>query len=260
MGGEIQFYLEVVDLDDHVLTIPDEPVFARPGEPLALYSLALDSSPSPLEISEVVSYNFSSLRDEYKGTPDWVEVRNLLSEPLALAGWSLAHNLGDNARYDFPAARVLAPGEHFIVFCDNGNDIGPLHAPFGLNRSGTELMLIKDAPDGTHRVRDWVPVPALRADEAYARIGARGGWRKTLPTPYAANAANGLDGVVRSDENGPAFTLIVATQTNRMHTVEYQTTLGEPVWHSLATFSGNGIEQTVTVPVQGRCFFRAQRK
>src|SRR4029079_12494172 len=89
-GAEIQYFFEVTDLDDQVVTVPDEPEFGIPGLPGNVYQLAISSKRPPLEISEFGPWNISVLMDEYGGHPDWVEVRNTSSAPLQMTGISLA--------------------------------------------------------------------------------------------------------------------------------------------------------------------------
>jgi hypothetical protein len=89
-GAEIQFYLEATDLSDKTVTVPDEAVFARVGEPLTLYSVGLATETPAVEISEIVADNRGGLRDEHGGTPDWLEIRNGSTKPVSLANFNLA--------------------------------------------------------------------------------------------------------------------------------------------------------------------------
>lgn len=141
-GAEIQFYVEAVDLSEQTVVDPDEPVFARKGEPVSLYSLAIDAPRPALEISELVANNQTGLQDERGGTPDWIEIRNCSGSPVPLRGVSLSHRfLGGSGRYAFADAEVLGPAESRVVFCDNQPEQGPLHAAFTLDSEGDRVVL-----------------------------------------------------------------------------------------------------------------------
>src|SRR6185503_19461804 len=143
--------------------------------------------------------------------PDWVEIRNTSSVPVPLTNIVLTHQLGDNSRYHFPPGTILAPGEHFVVYCDNNPGQGPLHAPFRLNDSGDTLMLSGLTANNSRTLIDWVSFEPQEADVAWARLGAGGPWRKTMPTPYSANVAASWLGVAETNGIGAVFTFAFPT-------------------------------------------------
>jgi hypothetical protein len=256
-GAEIQFYLEATDLSDKTVTVPDEAVFARVGEPLTLYSVGLVTNAPRLEISEVIAENKGGLQDENGGSPDWLEIRNGSSAPISLAGVHVSPKFfGNGTRFLFPTSRTLAPGEHIVVFCDNQPDQGDYHAPFQINKDGDQFMLTGIGPSGSRTLVNYVVTPVLDKNEAWARLGYDGAFAKNVPTPYAQNVAGAWRGVPSTNDN--SFTLAFPTASNKLYTVQYKDSVTSSNWTSLPAVAGDGIEKTVKQPMVGNRYFRVK--
>jgi len=259
-GSELQFYFEVTDLDDEVMQVPDEPDFGLPGEPGNAYQLALAATRPPLEISEVVSFNDSSLFDETGGTPDWVEVRNTSTEPRLMDGISLSHDLGDSARFYWPSGTVLNPGEHFVVYCDDNPREGPLHAPFHLTRANDMLVLSGLTTNKSRTLIDWTRFGPLEPDNAWARMGVGGHFRIVAPTPRACNVPGSVLTYLDAGGGEPSFNFVFPTTTNATYVVEQAPALNSPSsWYQVQSISGDGIEKVISLPSEGLGFFRVKK-
>ena len=142
-------------------------------------------SEGPLRLNEIMTGNRRTLTAEDGSTPDWVEVANVGTGAVDLAGYSLAKSDGGSGAFRFPQMR-LEPGECVLVLADSrlrvdANDV--LHAPFRLSSSGDALMLFNAA--GT--AIDTVNIPALSSDHSYARVSS-GEWEiSSEPTPGLPN-------------------------------------------------------------------------
>jgi len=255
-GAEIQFYIEAVDLSDRTVIVPDEPVFARAGEPLRLYSLAVGAPRPPVEISELVAFNAGGLVDERGTNTDWVEIRNCSDTPVSLDGLGLSQNFfANNSRFAFSNGMVLNPGEHLVVFCDNSPAVGPLHAPFKINRLGDKLTLTGMAANGSRTFIDTVVFGPQTTNVAYARLGCGGEFVRTSPTPRAGNVPGAWLGLVHT--NGQ-FTFAFPTITNQIYRVQYKDSLNISNWTSLVPMMGDGIERVLTEPLGSQRFYRVR--
>ena len=259
-GTELQFYLVATDLNDQTILVPEEAEFGEPGYPGNAYQLAFPPNPPTLELSELVALNRAGLRDETNATPDWIEVRNIGLAPLSMDGVALSQQIGDNGRYSFPAGTVLAPGGCVVVFCDSDAEQGPFHAPFRLSQDGDLVMLTGLTADHSRTLIDWVAFPPLEADQAYARLGAGGNWRKTTPTPWRGNIAASWFGFVETNGTGSVFTFAFPTTTNASFTVQQAPNLNPgAAWTDVGTVRGDGIEKVIRRPLAGSGFFRVIR-
>lgn len=98
---------------------------------------------SGLVINEVVVFNDSVRLSGASEPCDCVEIKNLSSEEISLAGCSLSDKKGE-ARWTFPDDCTLAPGEILLVCCRSEEDgvfIRALNTGFGLDAAGEQLYL-----------------------------------------------------------------------------------------------------------------------
>lgn len=258
-GAEVELYLVVIGMHGETTLHPDEPEFGLPGSPGNAFQLALPTARPSLEISEINAANRTSL---IVGTnsPDYVEVRNTGLVPLALGGFSLSQQIGENARYQFPPGTVLPPGGHFLVFCDNDPERGPQHAPFRLRQEGELLMLTGLTTNNSRTLVDWVSYPTQNVDQAFARLGAGGDWWKTTPTPGTGNVATAWIAFRQATDTGEVFTLAFPTTTNALYTVQTAPTLAPGgAWTNQLTLTGDGIEKVIRLPLTPAGFVRVRR-
>ena len=137
---------------------------------------------SPLQISEVLSSNATTLFLADGSAPDWIEIRNTSDKSVNLAGYGLVPETAPTDIFTF-STRTLEPGAYAVVIADGNISAGDDHAPFRLSSGGGRLALIDRSGAGV----DYADVPALENDQSYARDGD-GAWQITDdPTPGAAN-------------------------------------------------------------------------
>jgi hypothetical protein len=255
-GAEVQFYLESMDVSELTVTTPGNTTFAQPGQPVTLHSFVVAPPLGSLEISEIVPDNKGGLRDEANSSPDWIELRNISTNAISLNGIALGQKFfGNSGRMAFTNV-TLAPGQHYVVFADDNSSQGPLHAPFNLNKDGDNLVLTGVSSNGTRLLIDSVTFGPQEANASWARLGPRGLWRTTAPTPYAGNVPRGWDLYVEPSMHVFGF----ATTNGGNYVVEYSQNLGSTNWTALPPVRGNGLEQTVTQPNAPYRFYRVRRQ
>ena len=121
-----------------------------------------------LRVSEVMASNRTAYPDETGAFPDWIELTNAGSSPIALNGYGLSDR-ADRIAFVFPDI-TLAPGEYLIVFAsdENRNVAGQtLHAPFKISASGDKLFLF--GSDGI--AFSETDVPPMDRNMSYSWIG-----------------------------------------------------------------------------------------
>ncbi len=116
---------------------------------------------APVEISEVMASNKSSLADSSGAFPDWLELHNRGTEAAELRGYWLVCS-GD--RWQIPSLR-LEPGGYALLFCEENDGGEGLRAGFSISSKGETLSL--EGPGGTEA--DRFQVPASEADVSYIR-------------------------------------------------------------------------------------------
>ena len=136
-GTLVNYYLEAVDsLGQGTLHPADAPTVTH--RYLAGYA------PPAVLINEFLADNESVNQDEAGEYDDWLELYNDSAVTATLDGMYLTDHLDDPTRWQFPAGTTIPPGGHLLVWCDDDEGQGPLHADFKLSRDGEEIGLFAD--------------------------------------------------------------------------------------------------------------------
>lgn len=200
--------------------------------------------PSQLLITEVMSNNSGSLILGENFTPDWIEIYNSGSTPVSLTGYMLSDSARNPDKFIFKTG-TLAAGAYLLVYADgNVSDIGsePLVAaaaalgrevaPFGIDRSGEELLLT--GPDGN--VADQWNVPEMPADISYGRNGPNPDPNSPKvffanPTPGTPNSTDGKEKAEEAIE--PAVTTLLINEYCSSNSTFYDERGDYPDWVEL---------------------------
>ena len=237
------------------MTFRPAPKVVLPGQIPKMHTLALGPVRPPLEISEILPYNAGGLRDEKGGSPDWVEIRNCSTNTVSLTGVGLSEKFfGDGSRMLFTNWPSLAPGQHLVIYCDGKPSQGPLHAPFKLSRSGSQIMLTGTSVNGGRFLIDYLAYGAMPINVSLSRLGCAGPWVSNIPTPLAANVAGTWKGLVDSG----SFLFAFPTRPGHTYSVESRNALGAAAWSTRQQSAGNGLEQTFSETLAPQRFFRVR--
>ena len=130
------------------------------------------SSESPLVINEVVVFNRSTLpqKDEYY---DWVELKNVSSQPVLLSDYCLSDDRDDPVQFRLPE-QELQPGELWVVFCTKEQPALPsaVSTGFGLDDGNEQLYL----SDNQGQLLDFVSLRDIPYNASYGRQAGETGW------------------------------------------------------------------------------------
>lgn len=116
-------------------------------------------------LNELVASNQEGAEDEAGQTEDWIELYNSSDASVSLAGYTLSDDPERLDKWAFPVEAAVPARGFLVVWADEDQEDGPLHANFKLARAG-ESVTLTDA-NGTQV--DAVTFPELEADVAYAR-------------------------------------------------------------------------------------------
>ena len=128
----------------------------------------IQSSSSPVLITEVMSDNASVIQDSYEEFSDWFELTNVSNDSVNLYGWKVARDTDTTKFFEFPDV-TLRSGQSVLVFCTNvlENTAGfEFHAPFKLSSAGCMLILY----DYNGRAMQSFNVPDLKTNNSYVYI------------------------------------------------------------------------------------------
>ena len=141
-------------------------------------------------INEVMAQNQTAWQDEAGSFPDWIELWNPNDVAVDLSGWWLSDDVGDPLDWEFPQGARIEPNEYLVVWCDDDEIDGELHASFHLASEGGEDVVLS-GPDlaGNPVVDELEDMAGQLPDQSLARLPDGGPtWGLAdAPTPAASN-------------------------------------------------------------------------
>jgi hypothetical protein len=137
---------------------------------------------------------------------DWVELHNLGTESVALAGWSLTDDPNNPRKWVFPEV-TLPAGGYLVLLCSGLDRRDPsgryLHTNFDLDKDGEYLGLYDAAGEVVSEfARRFPRIPPFYSWGRDPVTGAYGYFRQ--PTPGQANRGSLLVGLAEPPEFSPA--------------------------------------------------------
>lgn len=121
-----------------------------------------------LLITEFQAFNETTLADEDREYPDWLEIFNAGDTAVNLDGYYLTDSIEDLAKWQFPAV-TMEPGRFLIVFAsgkDRRNPNSELHTNFSIERNGGEILVLI-TPDGSTVVSGYTEIPEQIEDASF---------------------------------------------------------------------------------------------
>lgn len=166
--------------------------------------ISFNPSAAPkLFINEIMAANQSTIADEFGEYDDWVEIYNGDESPVWLGDKYLTDNLSRPDKWSLPGITVQ-PGEFVLIWADDQQGQGIMHANFKLDKDGERLAIFDNENTGYFLI-DSVSWGLQQDDMSFGRQ-ADGGmpWVSfEVPTPGYGNASSGIPG----DSENPRYTI-----------------------------------------------------
>ncbi len=118
-----------------------------------------------LVINEFLASNQNAETDEAGQHEDWVELFNNTDAPLSLNGIYLTDNPAIPDKWLFPLGTTIPANGFLIVWCDEDQSQGSLHANFKISAAGEFLML----SNGAGGVIDSLSFGSQKVDTTFGR-------------------------------------------------------------------------------------------
>ncbi|HOP05765.1 MAG TPA: lamin tail domain-containing protein [candidate division Zixibacteria bacterium] len=140
-----------------------------------------------LYINEFLADNASINMDETSSYEDWVEIYNPGPNAVDMSGLYLTDDLANTTQWSFPDT-TLEAGGFMLVWCDNDEEDGPLHANFKLGASGESIGIFGRLTAGNELI-DSYTFGAQTTDTSEGRLpdGSSNWVFFGTPTPGASN-------------------------------------------------------------------------
>ncbi len=141
-GSYVRYYIEAIT-DDAASTATYEPKGAE--HDVFLYQVELQSAANMLVvINELMADNEIAIADADNEFDDWLELYNVTSVAIDLTGWTLTDDINELAKYTVPSGTILEPNSYLVIWADDDEEQGDLHAGFKLSADGETLYLLNN--------------------------------------------------------------------------------------------------------------------
>ncbi len=173
--------------------------------PFAGCNTGSDGASKGIVISEVVSSNGESYRDETYGSPDWIELHNESDHSIDLSLWSITDNI-KNPEKAFTLPEMILPAGGYLLLLATKQEKtdtftwdgkSAICLGFSLKAAGEDLVLINANMQTVYELA----IPALNRDISYARREDGTYGYCDAPTPGSANTTKIVD--VQPDAKEP---------------------------------------------------------
>lgn len=186
-GRWIRYYIEA-QANTAALTVAYSPAGAE--HDVYLYQVITNTSPSAgVVINELMASNGSTVMDNNDQYEDWIELYNGTGNAVDLEGWYLTDTPFEPTKWEIPGGTLMAPDSYLIVWADEDQSQGAMHANFKLSATGESVLLY----DTDTLLVDQVDFDAQETDMGYARVpNGTGPFVIQAPTFGANNNALGM--------------------------------------------------------------------
>ncbi len=125
---------------------------------------------SNILINEVMASNTKTILDHDNEYDDWIELRNVQSEPINLTGYYLSDNPKNPKKWQFPEGSIIQGEGLLIVWADEDHKSARdgIHTNFKLSKKG-ETISLYDKDERHNQRLDQVTFENLPNDQSWGR-------------------------------------------------------------------------------------------
>jgi len=193
-GTALRYYVQAT-ADNNARAVAFSPVGAE-HEVYTHIMTYPEAASSPIVFNELMARNKATIADPQGEYDDWIELKNISSDSVDLAGMYLSDNPDIPLKWQFPEDTVIEPGAYLLVWADeDGGDEPGLHANFKLASEGETIWLF-DTIESSHALLDSVTFVDLGEDQSCGRYPDGEGPMRALaaPSPVGPNGEPAVAG------------------------------------------------------------------
>lgn len=139
-GSLVKYYIEVIGNNS---TASRSYYPAGAEHQLLFFKVeATTSTVSSVVINEFMATNTGIIKDEFDETEDWIELYNTTSQDIDLSGYNLTDNADNLTKFTFGNGITIKAHDYLIIWADEDQTQGPLHANFKLSAGGESILLL----------------------------------------------------------------------------------------------------------------------
>lgn len=141
-------------------------------------------------INEILARNTNTSFDAKGEYEDWIELQNNIDNPIDLKGYWLTDDIENDKKWYISESLILDANKQIIIWCDDDEEAGILHADFKINADGECIYFGLDEV-----VIDQICFGPQKKDISYGKIADGSTWKYfENPSPSNKNPSTGKDG------------------------------------------------------------------
>jgi len=142
----------------------------------------VDGMDFKVSVNEVLADNEMGIVDEEGKNEDWAELYNDSDMAMDLSSYFLTDDESKPQQWAFPEGTMIEGKGFLLIWCDDDEDDGPLHANFKLSKSAEGVFLVNSMNETVSCI-EW---EELGDDESYGRVPDGGTTLQEFSTPTPA--------------------------------------------------------------------------
>ncbi|HZV69585.1 MAG TPA: CotH kinase family protein [Saprospiraceae bacterium] len=175
-GTLVRYYIEAI-ASNAALSASYLPAGAE--HDVFVYTVKSGSAPNGVVVNEILASNTNGAVDEDGQFEDWIELYNNNDFEVDLSGYNLSDKVDELDKWQFPAGSIIPENGYLIVWADDDESDGPLHAGWKLSADGEGVFLSNTELS----VVDSITFGLQTSDIAFARVpNGTGGFITQAPT------------------------------------------------------------------------------
>lgn len=187
LSGNIEYYVLATDNDNNTSRYP------------RCETIEFNYNPNlqNLVINEFMASNETSLADDDGEFDDWIEIYNADENSINLEHLYISDNPNIPNKWQLPSL-ILQPDNYLVIWADNDESQGNLHANFKLKKDGETIGIYSDESNG-YAPFDFIDYPTQTTDISYGKI------------PNGTGPFVPLDFISPNKNNEDSITIIIDT-------------------------------------------------
>ncbi|NNF01353.1 MAG: T9SS type A sorting domain-containing protein [Bacteroidia bacterium] len=209
-----------------------------------LITTATSISNAQVVINEYSASNLDDYPDNYGKYEDWVELHNMGSSTVNLAGFHMSDKLTNPTKWVIPNGISIPAGGYVIFWCDGRDEIsgGQFHTNFKLQqtKSNPETLVLADAQGNIVQQRQ---LEVTLLGHSRGRVSGNNWGVYLFPSPGQMNGSIAADGygATPTINTAPGFyagTQIVSITNNEPNSTIHYTIDGKDVGSNAPMYTG----------------------
>ncbi|HMG14714.1 MAG TPA: lamin tail domain-containing protein, partial [Saprospiraceae bacterium] len=234
-GTWVRYYIEATAANT-AKSISYDPVGAE--HDVFIYKVVSNEGKGEVVINEIMASNKTVVQDEAGDYDDWIELYNRSNLPVNLENYALSDEPNNLQKWKIPSGAILGANNYLIIWADEDQTQGALHANFKLSGDGERITLSNSSGD----IIDSLTYGIQTEDKSWSRIpNGSGSFIIKNPTFGGNNQPTATINILSGDNpilvypNPANNYIIINTHENKEYELDLYNCIGQKRSHHIVS-------------------------